>query len=172
MVGFASFAASPLPIVRFGVAGGGCADRAVTAAPPTPISVAGRSEFQFKATLTGLSANTTYCYRVFQGEHDLLGGYPSATFRTTLAPGDPTPFSFAVVGDWGAGTPDETHVLGQIAAGPAQFVVTVGDNVYGAARKATSAMSSEAMSSRCRTGRWSGRPSRCSPRSATTTWTC
>lgn len=130
MVNFASFAASPLPIVRYGVAGGGCADHAVTASPPTPISVAGRSEFQFKATLTGLSTGTTYCYRVFQGSNDLLGNYPSATFHTAPAPGDPTPFSFAVVGDWGAGTPDEGRVLGQIAASPAQFVVTVGDNVY------------------------------------------
>lgn len=130
IVNFATFAASPLPIVRFGVAGGSCDDRAVTATAPTPISVAGRSEFQFKATLPGLTANTTYCYRVYQGGTDLLGDFPSASFRTALPPGSATPFSFAVVGDWGAGTPDESRVLGQIAASPAQFVVTVGDNVY------------------------------------------
>ncbi len=51
-------------------------------------------------------------------------------FRAVPAAGDPTPFSFAVIGDWGQGGSEESSLLREIGKSPAQFVVTVGDNAY------------------------------------------
>src|ERR1700730_12700386 len=129
LVNFATDAASPAPVVTFGPAGGTCATSVATATG-TAITVNAKSETQFKAQLTGLSANSSYCYRVLQNGVDLLGSDPSPSFTSATAPGDSTPYSFAVVGDWGAGTPDEANVLSRIASSPAKFVVTVGDNAY------------------------------------------
>ena len=47
---------------------------------------------------------------------------------TAAAPG--ASYSFAVLGDFGAGTAAEASVMSQIGRSPASFVVTVGDNVY------------------------------------------
>ncbi|MDX6538897.1 MAG: acid phosphatase type 7, partial [Gaiellales bacterium] len=70
----------------------------------------------------------TYCYRVQLGSTDLLGTDPSPQVKTAAASG--TPFSFAVFGDWGAGTSNQANVMSRIGASPASFVVTTGDNVY------------------------------------------
>ena len=129
VVNFATDASSTAAVVTFGPASSGCAGSSVTAAT-TAITVGSRTEYQFKAQLSGLNANTLYCYRAAQNGVDLLGSDAAPTFTTALAPGDATPYSFAVLGDWGAGTSDEANVLAQIAASPAKFVVTVGDNVY------------------------------------------
>ena len=91
-------------------------------------SVSGTTVFQDKATISGLTPNTAYCYRVFQNGGDLLGA--SVTFTTALAAGSATPFTFAVMGDWGQGTTAEANVFSQIAAGHPNFLMTVGDNVY------------------------------------------
>src|SRR2546427_728185 len=58
----------------------------------------------------------------------MLGAAP--VFTSALASGATDPFSFAVIGDWGAGTTDEANVLSRIAAAKPAFIVTVGDNVY------------------------------------------
>jgi hypothetical protein len=128
VVNFATYAASPVPVVNFGEFGGSCQERQVTAEPPTPIRVSGRTLYQFKVHLDGLTPTTRYCYRVVQGNTDILGDFPSATFRTAPLANDTTPYSFAVVGDWGFGSDAESRVLAQIAASDAQFVVTTGDN--------------------------------------------
>ncbi len=46
--------------------------------------------------------------------------------KTAAAPG--TPFSFAVVGDFGQATTGEANVMSQIGASPASFVVSAGDS--------------------------------------------
>jgi hypothetical protein len=129
IVNFATDASAPAATVTFGPAGSGCAASSVTATATT-ITVGSRTEYQFKAQLTGLAANTSYCYRAAQNGVDLLASDASPTFSTAVASGAATPYSFAVLGDWGAGTSDEGNVLSRIAASPAKFVVTVGDNVY------------------------------------------
>lgn len=125
---FATADQSSTPVVTYGPSPG-CSGNSVNATLVAPITVGSRQEYQWTAQLTGLTASTAYCYSVTQGGSDMLGGQ-RPSFTTPLPAGDPTPFSFAVMGDWGAGTPDETNVLSQIRSSPASFTVTVGDNVY------------------------------------------
>jgi hypothetical protein len=129
VVNFATDSTAPAAAVVFGPSGGSCAT-SVADASATAIVVNGKNEVQFQAHLTGLSPNTSYCYRIVQDGTDLLSGGASPSFTTATAAADSTPYSFAVIGDWGAGTPDEANVLAQIANSPAKFVVTVGDNAY------------------------------------------
>jgi len=128
MVNLATNSASPTPVVSWGLAGSCLSSTA--SATGLPLKVRGKSEWQFKAQLAPLAGNTAYCYRASQGGVDLLGADPSPTFTSALPAGNATSFSFAVFGDWGAGTPDEANVLSQIDNSPANFVVTTGDNVY------------------------------------------
>src|SRR6266849_1903655 len=126
MVNLATDTPSPAPVVSWGLASGDCGNppNSVTA---TYVTAFGTVDRQFKAQLTGLQANTAYCYRVTQAGVDLLGSAP--VFTSALASGATDPFTFAVLGDWGAGTTDESKVIGQIAVAQPSFVVTVGDNV-------------------------------------------
>jgi Calcineurin-like phosphoesterase/Purple acid Phosphatase, N-terminal domain len=128
-INFATNLASPVPVVTYGESIDGCAGSSVSAAV-TPITVSTTAEYQATAVLTGLSPGTSYCYRMSQSGIDLLGTDASPTFVAPPATGSSPPFSFAVLGDWGAGTPDEANVLARIASSPAKFVMTVGDNVY------------------------------------------
>ena len=129
LVNFATDTPSPAAVITFGPAGFGCAAASATATAAT-VTVGGNTEYQFKATITGLNASTPYCYRVVQGGVDLLGGDPSPTFTSAMPSGAGGPYSFAVLGDWGAGSAGEASVLSQVANGPASFVVSVGDNAY------------------------------------------
>jgi hypothetical protein len=101
----------------------------VTATLVTPMTVGSNTEYLWGTQLSGLSSNASYCYHVTQGDKDLLDGN-AVPFTTPLAPGDTTPFSFAVFGDFGAGTSDEANVLSQMRASNPDFVVSVGDNAY------------------------------------------
>ncbi len=90
------------------------------AAVRTSITVGSVNEYQWKANISGLSADTQYCYRVYLGTTDLLATDASPTFRRQVAAGSGTPFSFAVFGDWGAvdgggNNPDQANVMQQIA---------------------------------------------------------
>lgn len=127
MVNLATDTQTPAPVVSWGLASGDCSNPAqsVTA---TFVTAFLTNDKQFKAQLTGLQPNTAYCYRVAQAGVDLLGSAP--VFTSALASGASDPFTFAVIGDWGAGTTDESKVISQIAAAQPSFVVTVGDNVY------------------------------------------
>ncbi len=127
MVNLATDTSSPWPIISWGPAAGNCASppSSVTA---TYVTSFGTNDKQFKAQLSGLQPNTNYCYRVAQAGVDMLGAAP--VFTSALASGATDPFSFAVIGDWGAGTTDEADVLSRIAAAKPAFIVTVGDNVY------------------------------------------
>jgi hypothetical protein len=128
-INFATNLASPAPVVAYGRPSDGCAGRSAVATV-TPITVGSTAEYQHRAVLNGLSAGMSYCYRMSQSDDDLLGNDTSPTFVAPPATGSSASFSFAVLGDWGAGTSDESNVLARIASSPAKFVMTVGDNVY------------------------------------------
>src|SRR3954453_7386139 len=111
-----------------------CTAHTVTATR-TSMTVGSTAEYQWKAQVSGLTPDAAYCYRVFGGTTDLLGSDPSPQFRSQIAAGSTTPFSFAVFGDWGlSGTngtnADQANVMSQIAASGARFAVTTGDNGY------------------------------------------
>ncbi len=124
---FATKTQSPAPVVTYGQSPG-CSGASANATLVAPITVGTTTEYQWNAVLSPLVASTTYCYSVTQGGSDQLNG-AMPTFTTPPLAGTSS-YSFAVLGDWGAGTTDETSVLNQIRSSPAQFVVTVGDNVY------------------------------------------
>jgi hypothetical protein len=110
-----------------------CTAHSVTATK-TNMTVNGVSEYQWKANLT-LSANTQYCYRVFQGSTDLLGSDAAPRFWTQVPAGSNQSYSFAVLGDWGnvdstGAAPEQANLMSQIAASGARFALTTGDNAY------------------------------------------
>lgn len=114
-------------------ASGSCTGKTATAARNT-ITVGSVTEYQWKATMTGLAANASYCYRVSNGGTDLLGSDSSPTFTTMPSAGSATPFSFAVVGDFGdtssGPNADQANVMSRISDSGARFAVTVGDIAY------------------------------------------
>src|SRR4029453_18999877 len=97
MVNFGTDISSTSATVRYGLAGGTC-DTNVVTATRTFILVNGVSEYQWKAQITGLAANTQYCYPGFlgSGNLDLLGTDASPVFTPQVATGSSTPFKFAV----------------------------------------------------------------------------
>jgi Calcineurin-like phosphoesterase len=76
------------------------------------------------ARLTRLTPGKHYRYTV-EGDSGAL-----ATGRFRAAPARPARFTFAVVGDFGSGTADETAVASLIKSWQPDFVLTVGDNAY------------------------------------------
>jgi len=107
-------------------------------APATaqPITVNGVPTFQWRATMT-LAPDTRYCYRVRLGALDLLGTDPSPAFWSQVPAGAATPYSFAVIGDWGqvdatGDNPDQARLMADLAASGARFAVMTGDTAYGA----------------------------------------
>ena len=109
------------------VANGVCTPTTSVTASEVAIVVGTANEYQWSALLA-FPGPGTYCYRVELAGADLLGTNPSPQVSTAAAPS--SAFSFAVLGDWGAGTTGEANVLSRIGASPAKFVVTVGDNDY------------------------------------------
>jgi Calcineurin-like phosphoesterase len=118
--------------VKWGGPGETCTAHSA-AATRTNITVNGVDEYQWTVHI-GLSANTTYCYRVFGGTTDLLGADASPRFTTQLPAGSTAPFSFAVLGDWGlntaTGNPGQAGVMKGIAGSGARFAVMTGDTGY------------------------------------------
>jgi chitodextrinase len=128
-------------IVRYGRPGDCTAGSVQSATSGSPITVNGVTEYQNSVAVTGLSAGTAYCYRVYTaGSADLLGGNAAPVFTTLEAPGSGTPFSFAVLGDWGdttnGGVNDGTTNAGQagvdaqLAASGVRFAISTGDVAY------------------------------------------
>ena len=76
------------------------------------------------ARLTRLTPGEHYAYTVEGGS----GALATGTFRA--APVGTSRFTFAVVGDFGSGTSDETAVASLIQSWHPDFVLTVGDNAY------------------------------------------
>lgn len=133
-VNLATTVSTPMPVATWGPAGGSCADRAATADARTTISVAGMTEYQYRIRLTGLAADTPYCYRVQQGTTSVDGGM--RTFRSGIPAGVSTPYSFVVLGDSGGGSggsfpTDESNIMSRIAASGARLLVNAGDIANG-----------------------------------------
>jgi Calcineurin-like phosphoesterase/Purple acid Phosphatase, N-terminal domain len=111
-----------------------CTAHTVTA-KKVNITVGATPEYQWRARVSALAANTAYCYRIFGGSTDLLGAEASPVFRSQVRPGSKASFSFAVLGDWGyvdsnGRNDDQAALMRQIAASGARFAVTTGDTAY------------------------------------------
>jgi hypothetical protein len=107
----------------------------------TPITVNGVTEYLNSVQVTGLSANTAYCYRIADGSVDLLGSGASPPFTTLQAANGTQPLTFDVFGDWGDTTNSGDNTTGavnanqagvdaQLAASGAQFAFSTGDIAY------------------------------------------
>ncbi len=131
-------------VVQYGPPGNCTANSAIAATAGAPITIGTVKEYQNSVTVSGLSAATTYCYRVTNtgsAPVDLLGSNLSPQF-TTLEPATGTaPVTFDVLGDWGDTTNSGDNTTGavnqnqagvdaQIAASGAQFAVSTGDVAY------------------------------------------
>ena len=134
-VNWATTTAATTGSVRYGRSGSeSCTAHTVTATKTT-ITVGSTTEYQWKAMLSGLSADTSYCYRVYGGSTDLLGSDSSPVLRSQVAAGSSATYSFAVFGDWGyvdggGNNTDAGRLMNQIAASGARFAVTTGDTAY------------------------------------------
>jgi fibronectin type 3 domain-containing protein len=126
-------------VVKYGPLGA-CTSKSVTSlASGSPITIGSAKEYQNSVAITGLSAGSTYCYRVFTTATgtDLLATNLSPSFKT-LAPSGPT--TFAVLGDWGDTTnngvndgttnANQAALLAQVGASGSQFALSTGDIGY------------------------------------------
>lgn len=130
-------------IVRYGPPPN-CTANSVSSVPlGSPITINAVREYRNSVTVPGLSAGTTYCYRIYTGGAapvDLLGSAPSPQFTTLEAPGSNTPFTFDVLGDWGDTTnsgvndgsinANQAALDAQLAASGARFAISTGDVGY------------------------------------------
>ena len=83
-------------------------------------------------TITGLQYNTNYDYRVKHiRDGSTLATY-SATYKTRLAAGSDTPFTFVAYGDSASGNPPTNFMSVQQAINNinAEFAILLGDNTY------------------------------------------
>ncbi|HKR98783.1 MAG TPA: hypothetical protein VJU79_04635, partial [Candidatus Dormibacteraeota bacterium] len=111
----------------------GCTGKS-TSASGVSFLVKTTHEYQFSLHLRGLKPGTTYCYGITQHGVNLLGSDPSPSFKSALAPWDPAPFSFAVIGDWGFNgngpNPQLASLMSSIHNSGVSFVVSTGDAAY------------------------------------------
>ena len=135
-INFATDQSSTTASVAYGAVGndGGCSPSTVVQASRITISVGTVFEYQWKGDIT-LPAAGTYCYRVFLGGTDLLGGNASPAFTTQVQFGSTESFSFVVFGDWGqvdgsGQNAGQANLMAQIAGSGARFAVSLGDNGY------------------------------------------
>jgi hypothetical protein len=130
-------------IVKYGPLGNCTANTAQSVPLGSPTTINGVREYTNSVAVTGLSADTSYCYRIYTGDvaqTDLLGTNPSPDFTTLQAPGGTSPVTFAAFGDWGdttnSGVNDgslnvnQANVLSQLASSGARFALTTGDVAY------------------------------------------
>jgi hypothetical protein len=116
--------------IEVGAPAAGCRGATVHAVTQRAVRIATRAAYPFHIDLDGLAPGNHYCYRVTGRAFDPFGPASPPEFVTAPPTGDATPYSFAVIGDFGAGNDGEHQVMRQIATSPASFVVTVGDNAY------------------------------------------
>lgn len=101
-----------------------------------PITVNGVVEYQTSIRVTGLTAGTSYCYRIYTGGSapvDLLNTDTAPRFSTMST--SATSYTFDVLGDWGdnfsvANGLNQQHVDALLASSGAQFAVSTGDIAY------------------------------------------
>lgn len=135
-------------------------------------------ETQWSANLNNLLHDTAYCYSIYGGPPNLLGGDTPPVFRSQLAHRSKAAITFAVFGDWGQvdGTgenADQANLMSQIASSGARFAVTTGDTGYpdGSQKNYGDLQQTGSSTSAIfgpRSGRSPARRSRCSTGRATT----
>jgi len=87
------------------------------------LSLLNKTTYLYRSSLTDLLFDTAYQYELKLNGASIA----SATFQTrTKKPNT----RFAVLGDFGAGSPQQSLIAKQIAKNLPQFVLTTGDNVY------------------------------------------
>jgi Calcineurin-like phosphoesterase/Purple acid Phosphatase, N-terminal domain len=107
----------------------------------TNVTINGVPEYMWQATAGALVPGARYCYRVELGTTtpvvDLLGGDPSISFSAQLPASATAPFSFAVLGDFGAvgevqaGADNrQADVMTQLGRSGVRFAVGTGDTAY------------------------------------------
>jgi chitodextrinase len=130
-------------VVRYGQPGNCTANTVTSTTLGNPITVNNVTEYRDTVAVTGLAGGTTYCYRVYTDDTpavDLLGANAAPQFTTLESVGSSTPFSFAVLGDWGdttnSGVNDgslnvnQAGVDAQIANSGVRFALSAGDVAY------------------------------------------
>ena len=130
-------------VVQYGPPGNCAANSVAAAVQGAAITIGTVKEYQNSLEVTGLTAGTTYCYRITStgsSPVDLLGSNPSPQFTTLEAANGTAPLTFDVLGDWGDNTNsgnasaslnvNQAGVDAQIASSGAQFAVSTGDVAY------------------------------------------
>lgn len=82
-----------------------------------------------RVQLTNLQPDTTYYYKLFTGNEDLLPE-ELLQFHTAPAPGSLAPFTFMVFGDFGKNSDSQKALRDQMLADSFRFILTTGDNAY------------------------------------------
>jgi len=129
--------------VRYGPLGNCAAYSVVSSTLGYPMTVGALREYRNAVTVGGLSPGTAYCYRVYTGGSspvDLLGTLTTPGFTTLEPAAGTTPFSFAVLGDWGdttnSGVNDgsvnvnQANVLARVGQSGVRFALSAGDLAY------------------------------------------
>jgi hypothetical protein len=127
--------------VKYGETGVESCTAHTQTASRTSIAVNGVAQYQWRAQLAGLRPGAHYCYRVEFGTAtpviDLLGSDASPAFPAQLPSGSAEPFSFAVLGDWGAAGDAEAgadnrqaELMTQLSESGVRFAVGSGDTAY------------------------------------------
>ena len=90
--------------IKYGQVGSGSCTANTVSASRTAISVNNIAEYQWRATLSNLVPGAKYCYRVELGNsrRSTCSAATRRGFDAQLPAGLSEPFSFAVLGDWGA----------------------------------------------------------------------
>jgi hypothetical protein len=135
MVSWATDRSATTGSLRWGpVTAGSCTLSNTQTASRFSLTVGSVSEYRWAVSLT-LPGAGTYCYRPYLGASDLLAANATPRFVTQATVGDPAPFSFGVMGDWGkvdgsGNNADAANLMSLIAGSGLRFMLTVGDNGY------------------------------------------
>ena len=103
-----------------------------TASVPNSFEINTEDRLNHATTITGLDYNREYEYRVLHARNNRLVDFYKESFKTRLAPGDETNFSFVAYGD-SASIYDNSgfrEVQSQINNTDADFALLLGDNAY------------------------------------------
>lgn len=130
-------------IVKYGPLGNCTANTVQSAVLGSPTTINGVREYTNSVAVTGLSADTPYCYRIYTGgtvQTDLLGTNSSPDFSTLQTAGGTGPVTFAAFGDWGDTTNhgvndgslnvNQANLLSRLASSGVRFALTTGDVAY------------------------------------------
>jgi Calcineurin-like phosphoesterase/Purple acid Phosphatase, N-terminal domain len=114
--------------VDYGISGYSLIAPATSTYFTTPASAPYNQYYVHEATLSGLTADTVYQYKIFTNGADLTPG-GSVTFRTAK-PLTTNSFRFAVFGDSGDGSQNQKDVATRLMQVQPDLVVHTGDIIY------------------------------------------